>query len=193
MTDRRRNGRLQLVLLAAIFFGPVILAWLLYNPTGSSLPVDTTAHGELIAAVKLVPDASLSVAREDQDSPYPGLWTLVHVGNGTCDEPCQKSLYETRQIRRSLGKEDRRVQRIFFLIGDTPFDTAIAEQHPALKIFASDQALTGEFIAAIEPYDTRDIFLIDPLGNLIMRFTPDTGMKGIHKDLKKLLKISQIG
>ncbi len=193
MSDQRKKGRLQLLLLAAIFFGPVLLAWLLYNPDGNSTSGSSTAHGELITPVKLVPDANLSVPREQQDSPYPGLWTLVHVGTGDCGELCQKSLYETRQVRRSLGKEDRRIQRIFFLTDDTPLDATIAEQHPALTVFASEQILTGEFITAIEPYDTRDVFLIDPLGNLIMRFTPDTGMKGIHKDLKKLLKISQIG
>ena len=193
MSDQRKKGRLQLLLLAAIFFGPVLLAWLLYNPDGGATSGSSTAHGELITPVKLVPDANLSVPREQQDSPYPGLWTLVHVGTGACGKLCQKSLYETRQIRRSLGKEDRRVQRIFFLNDDTPLDAAIAEQHPALKIFASNQILTSEFITAIEPYDTRDVFLIDPLGNLIMRFVPDTDMKGIHKDLKKLLKISQIG
>jgi hypothetical protein len=189
----QRKGRLQLLLLAAIFFGPVLLAWLLYEPGGSLQPGDTTAHGELITPVKLVPDENLSVARDKQDSPYPGLWTIVHIGDGTCDENCAASLYETRQVRKALGKEDKRVQRIFFLLDAAPLNETIAEQHPSLKVFTADDELTLEFITAIEPYNTRDVFLIDPLGNLIMRFTPETGMKDMHKDLKKLLKISHIG
>jgi len=193
MSEPRKNGRLQLILIGAVFFGPLLLAWLLYNPDGGRPPSGTTAHGELITPVKLVPDANLRVPREEQDSPYPGRWTLVHVGDGTCGEPCAQSLYETRQVRKSLGKEDRRVQRIFFLTGDTPLDATIVEQHPGLKIFASGHTLTGEFIAAIEPYGTRNVFLIDPLGNLIMRFSLDTGMKNMHKDLTKLLRISKIG
>ena len=191
--SEQRNGRLQLILVAAIFFGPALLAWLLYDPGGVSRPGSSTAHGELITPVKLVADANLSVPREEQDSPYPGLWTFVHVGSGDCDETCAKSLYETRQVRKALGKEDRRVQRLFFLTDETPLTASIAEQHPWLQIFAVSNPLTNDFIIAIEPYNTQNIFLIDPLGNLIMRFTPDTGMKDMHKDLKKLLKISQIG
>lgn len=193
MADPRKKGRLQLVLIGAVFFGPLLLAWLLYDPGSGLQPVSTTAHGELITPVKLVPDANLSVPREEQDSPYPGRWTLVHVDNGTCSELCTQLLYETRQVRKSLGKEDKRVQRIIFLTGDTPLDATLVEQHPGLTIFAADHTLTGEFIAAIESYGTGNVFLVDPLGNLIMRFAPDTGMKDMHKDLKKLLRISKIG
>ena len=193
MTDLNKGGRLQLILIGAVFIGPFALAWLLYDPDGGWTPEGSTAHGELIAPVKLVPDENLSVPRDEQDSPYPGIWTLAHAGNGACDETCEKSLYKTRQVRKSLGKEDRRVQRIFFLTDAIPLDPAIAGHHPGLKVHGADQALTVEFIRAIEPYDTRDIYLIDPLGNLIMRFTPDTGMKDMFKDLKKLLKVSQIG
>lgn len=193
MFEKRISGRLQLTLIGAVFFGPFLLAWLLYDPDGDPLPGNMTAHGELITPVKLLPDANHGVPREKQDSPYPGRWTLAHVGDGSCDETCAKSLYKTRQVRNALGTEDRNVQRIFFLTGNTPLDPAVIEHHPGLKIFSTDQMLTGEFIAAIEPYDTRDIFLIDPLGNLIVRFTPGTGMKDMHKDLKKLLSVFQLG
>ncbi|MAF83703.1 MAG: hypothetical protein QGH93_09275 [Gammaproteobacteria bacterium] len=191
--QRKKTGRLQLLMLAAVFFGPALLAWLLYNPGGGTPPVGSTANGELITTVKLVPDANLQVPREQQNSPYPGRWTLVHVGDGACNEPCAISLYETRQVRQALGKDDQRVQRILFLLDDTPLNAAIVEQHPGLIVFPSDHLLASAFIAAIEPYSIQDVFLIDPLGNLIMRFTTDIGMKGMHKDLKKLLKISHIG
>ncbi len=193
MTERKTSGRLQLMLIGAVFLGPMFLAWLIYDPDATREATSSTAHGELIAPVKLVPDANLRVPREEQDSPYPGRWTFVHVGSGTCDDTCEKSLYKTRQIRKALGKEDRRVQRVFFLTDNSPLNTAIAEHHPGLQVIASSETLTGEFIAAIELYDTQDIFLIDPLGNLIMRFEPSTGMKDIFKDLKKLLTASQIG
>jgi len=189
----QRNGRLQLVLIAAVFFGPLMLAWLLYDPGSAAPRGSTTAHGELIAVVKLVPDANLGVPREQQNSPYPGRWTLVHVGNGICDERCSTSLYETRQVRKSLGKADQRVQRIYFLLDGTSLDAATAEQHPGLQVFAPNHTLTGEFVAAIKPFDTRSVFLVDPLGNLMMRFAPDTDMKDMPQDLKKLLKISKIG
>ncbi len=193
MIEQQKRGRLQLLLLAAVFFGPVLIAWLLYDPTGSRPAGDTTAHGELLTPVRLVPDANLRVAREDQDSPYPGRWTLVHTGEGACGETCRQALYETRQVRKALGKEDRRVQRILFLSSDAPLDPAVAGEHPSLLVFAADHALAHKFVTAAAPDDAGDIYLVDPLGNLIMRFPAGTGMKGIHRDLKKLLTISQIG
>jgi len=193
MTEQQKRGRLQLLLLAAVFFGPVLIAWLLYDPNGSRPAGESTANGELLTPVRLVPDANLRVAREDQDSPYPGRWTLVHTGEGACSETCREALYETRQVRKALGKEDRRVQRILFLASDAPLDPAVAHEHPGLLIFAADHALAREFVTAAAPEDAGDVYLVDPLGNLIMRFPTGTGMKGIHRDLKKLLTISHIG
>ncbi len=193
MSDQRKKGRRQLILLVTIFFGPMILAWLLYS-TGIGFPsAPSTEHGVLITPVKLVSDTNLSVPREEQDSPYPGRWTLALAADGACNQLCEQLLYEIRQVRVALGKEDRRVQRILFLTSDTPLNAAVLAKHPGLQVLAPENTLTGEFIAAIEPYGTSNVFLIDPLGNLIMYFTPDTGMKGLHKDLKKLLAISQIG
>jgi len=193
MSEKNKQGRLQLVLLATVFFGPLILAWLFY---GLGIDLSTgrsTAHGILIPPVKLVDDASLSLPREEQDSPYPGRWTLALALDGACNNLCEKLLYETRQVRVALGKEDRRVQRIVFLTGDTPLGATVLAKHPGVRVFPADSELAGEFFAAIEPYGTGNVFLIDPLGNLIMRFTADTSMKDMHKDLHKLLTISQIG
>ena len=193
MTTSKKGGRLQLMLIAAVFFGPFILAWLLYDPEQTRNATSSTAHGELIEPVMLVADENLTVAREDQDSPYPGLWTVVHVGDGECAEACQQALYKTRQVRKALGKEDRRVQRFFLLTDDSPLSEAMRREHPGLSIYDAQQPLTTDFLAAVAAYDQQDIFLVDPLGNLMMRFTPNIGMKDIHKDLKKLLKVSQIG
>jgi hypothetical protein len=193
MAKTNKSGRLQLLLIAAVFFGPFFLAWLIYDPEETRLATDSTAHGELIEPVKLVTDEDLAVPREEQDSPYPGLWTIVHVGDGECDLTCEQSLYKTRQVRKALGKEDRRVQRFFLLTDASPLAQNMREEHPGLRIFVAGSDINSEFMAAIAPYDQDDIFLVDPLGNLIMRFTPNIGMKDIHKDLKKLLRVSQIG
>lgn len=193
MIEQQKRGRLQLVLLAAVFFGPILIAWLLYDPSGNTPTGETTANGELLTPVPLVPDANLRVAREDQDSPYPGRWTLVHTGADACAASCRQALYETRQVRKALGKEDRRVQRILFLDSTAPLDPAVTAEHPGLLVFAADGALAQEFLAAATPDNAGDVYLIDPLGNLIMRFPADLSMKGIHRDLKKLLAISHIG
>jgi len=193
MSEQNRKGRLQLVLLMTVFFGPLILAWLVYSLDIDLSAGHSTAHGILITPVKLVDDASLSIPREEQGSPYPGRWTLALALDGACDNLCEKLLYETRQVRVALGKEDRRVQRLVFLTGHTPLNATVLAKHPGVRVFSPDSALAGQFFAAIEPYGTDNVFLIDPLGNLIMRFTADTSMKDMHKDLHKLLTISQIG
>ena len=193
MADPRNRGRLQLLLIAAVFIGPMVAAWLLYDPEGGWAPSGSTHHGELLAPVTLVTDEDLSVPRDEQDSPYPGLWSLVQVGSGACDEYCSRSLYETRQVRRALGKEDTRVQRIMFITDDLPLRDNVAEQHTGLLLFAADSEYTTQFLAAVELQNPNDVYLVDPLGNLIMRFPAGTPMKDIHRDLKKLLSISQIG
>ena len=193
MTDPRTGGRLQLLMIAAIFIGPMIVAWLLYSPEGDWQPPSSTANGELLEPITLVTDEQLNVPREEQNSPYPGLWTLVQVGSGACDEYCSRSLYETRQVRKAMGKEDTRVQRIMLLTDDLPLRENVAREHPGLILFRANSEWTLAFVAAIELQSSNDVYLVDPLGNLIMRFPAGTPMKDMHKDLKKLLSISQIG
>lgn len=201
MNDQQARGRRQLLMLAGIFLGPLVLAFVVYygfdwRPAGRS------QHGELLTSPVMLPDVALVVERgvvDSADAERGGVvprfrrkWSLIVVADDGCPDACQATLYETRQVRKALSRERDRTQRVLMISGE--FDRAtIEQQHPDLVIVADDSPAAAELAATIVTLDRNFIYLADPLGNLMMRFPRDTGMKGIHTDLKKLLKLSRIG
>ncbi len=195
MTDeqfiRQRNrGRLQLVLLAAIFLGPLLVAFVLYYgdiwaPEGQAI------NGQLISPARPLPAALTQAVAGD--SMFTDHWTVLVMHSGRCAEPCQKTLYETRQLRRALGVEMDRVERVWLVTDGQADEQFVANEHPDLKLLpatAGEQALV---IETVGNFEAGEVFLIDPLGNLMMRFPPGLGMRAIHTDIKRLLKLSRIG
>ncbi len=114
-----RRGRRQLVALAALFFVPLAIAfWLYYGPTDWR-PDGGSNKGELIDPARPLPEVSLPKA---DGSPagtgfLRGKWTMLYVGDGTCDERCRKALYLTRQSRIALNKDMDRIQRVLLATG----------------------------------------------------------------------------
>ena len=192
MLDPRTKGRTTLLLVAAVFLGPIALAYLLYFGGDSWRPAATTEHGELLTALPVLSDATL-VGSGAGAASFRGKWSLVYVNDGKCGEACRAALYETRQVRQALGRDRDRVQRVFCLTGTAADRQFLQRDHPDLILLEADLAAAREFVAAISGHPVEDIFLVDPLGNIMMRFPRDTGMKGIHADIQKLLKISRIG
>ena len=123
-----------------------------------------------------------------------GRWTLVHLVSARCDEACRERIYYTRQIRAALGQDIPRVRRLVLAADGrgTRGLAGILHQHPQLTVVAagSDASLVRQFPGPIAP---ATVFLVDPLGNLMMRFGPDVEADGILEDLEKLLKLSRIG
>jgi len=192
MVDSRTPGRLRLIMLGAIFLGPLFIAYFLYG-SGGWRPAAGTEHGELLEHPGLLPATPLTSGGGDAPANFHGKWSLIVVDEDQCGETCKEVLRETRQVRRALGRDRDRVQRLFYLNDGDPDREFFTNEHPGL-IVLEPQSLAGqELLAAIGDREVGDVFLADPLGNLIMRFPNGTGMKGIHKDLKLLLKISRIG
>ena len=190
-----RSARKLLVpiLLALLFVGPFATAIFLYFYGGDDWrPAGSVAHGVLI-------ENPSSLGREPLQLPdgsataFVGKWSLLYVGKGDCDTACQQALYEIRQVRQALGRETSRVQRYFIATSGTPDAELIRSAHPDLIVI--DAAVTGsnQVLAALGSYSEADVFVVDPLGNIMMRFPAGTSMKDMHKDLSLLLKASTIG
>lgn len=188
MPDSRTWGRLKFLAIAAVFLGPLIASFALYygelwRPSGS------TEHGTLILPPRVVPE---SVTADGAELPLRGRWSLVIMTEGECDPLCRDTLYETRQLRLALGRERDRVQRVWLAPAEAGTSGLVAE-HPDLRVASlaspSGRAL-AESVGASEP---GEVLVVDPLGNLMLRFPPDTGMRDIHTDLKRLLRASMIG
>jgi len=192
MNDRTRQrvGRLQLLLVAAVFLGPLIVAAWMYYQGGSLQPLGRTNHGALLEPIE-------NLANELPDSAIHGLyeqsWVLLYAQNTACDTDCQDALYKLRQSRLMLGKEMDRLTRVF-LHGNTPPDTVfLAEEHAGLMTI-EDGNLT-RLLNNRKPagLPANGYYLIDPLGNLVMYFRPDLDPSEMVDDIKHLLKLSRIG
>lgn len=191
MTDEpRKSGRLQLLLIAAVFIGPLIAAFWLYSGDSTLRPEGRSNHGALLEPIVNLADETPGSAVVEQ---FDRLWILLYMSSAECEEPCRNALYTARQARLMLGKEMDRVSRVF-LHGETPPDTVfLAEEHPGLTTI-EDSGLAG-LLNNKRPPDVPagGYFLIDPHGNLVMYFRPDLEPADMVDDIKHLLRLSRIG
>jgi hypothetical protein len=185
-----RNWR-PVVLLVVIFIAPLASAFWLYY--GSSWrPAHRTNHGTLIDPAVSLP--SLPAAGSSGDLLH-GKWSLVVVGNGQsgCDEECRSALTYARQTWLSLGKLSPRVQRVL-LAGEGCCDRDyLRDEHQGLAVAQMPEGAVARVRTAIPPPHENTIFVVDPLGNVMMRYDVRQDPKGLREDLKNLLELSHIG
>jgi len=196
-----RRGRRRLLALAALFFVPLAIAfWMYYGPTGWR-PSGDASKGDLIEPAR--PLAEIALTTMDGEATAPSLlrgkWTMLYVGDGLCDDRCRKALYLTRQSRIALNKDMDRVQRVFLVTGRCCDRGFLATEHPDLVVATVEDAASA---ALLEPFPTYGgvpiagagrIYLVDPLGNLLMSYAPTAPDKALLSDVKKLLRLSHIG
>ncbi len=182
-----RRGRIQILLLALVFFGPLMLAiWMYYGDgrAGSDAGVN---YGEL-----LDPPITLD-AKTHFDSGTRGRWTLLYLPSGDCDERCDRALIDMRQIRLATGREIDRIERA--VVSSQP-PAGLAEllaAQPGLLVISNETEHGAAINAAFGTLEREHIYILDPLGNLIMKYPSPPDRKGFLRDLKKLLKYSRIG
>jgi hypothetical protein len=203
---RARNLRM-LAVLAGLFVLPLLLAFYMYYGTDWR-PTKRVNHGTLISPVRSLPTVSLrqvKLTAPDGSTTPPGFessppdlmrnkWSMVYIGAGNCDEPCRQALYVMRQTRLSLNNEMSRVERVFFTTGNCCTWEFLEHEHTGLVVVDATtpeaSRLLHEFPADGRPYS---LFIVDPLGNLMMSYDARQNPKGLLEDLRKLLRLSHIG
>lgn len=194
-----RVSRMKLLALLASFIVPLVLAasWLYYVRTsGGELGV--SARGQLIHPAVYLEPFSLSERGADEFNreSLRGIWTLVYAPVGDCTDVCQKNIYHMRQVRLSLVQRLTRLQRALILETEDQVAQELLAEHPGLRVLSGDRSSVVSQIQAAEgdmPESPDALYLIDPLGNLMMRFPADLNPKSMLKDIKHLLKVSRIG
>ena len=182
--------RTTLWLILAVCLAPFIasiLAYLWWEPEnhvnyGALLP-----PRPLPAARLVLPDGSPFELAQLR-----GKWVFVTVDSGGCDEYCRQKLWKIRQVRRAQGKYMERIERLWLVSDDAKPDPAVLKEYEGT--YAATAA--GSPILAELPFEAaqRDhIYLVDPLGNVMMRYPLDADPSRMRKDLVRLLKVSQIG
>jgi hypothetical protein len=188
--QEKGKGRVQLLLIAAVFLGPLALAAWLYFAGQDLTPAGRTNNGALLQPITNLKDA---VPASPLHTSNDGYWVLLYANGAPCGEACLHSLYTLRQSRLMLGKEMDRLVRVF-LHGDTVPDTVLlADEHKGL-IALQDSSLK-DLLDNKKPTDLEagGYYLVDPLGNLVMYFRPDIDPGAMVEDIKHLLELSRIG
>jgi hypothetical protein len=184
-----------LYLLLAVCLAPVIASYTAYYllPPGGR-----TNYGALIEPQRPLP--ALDLHRLD-GSAVPaaslrGSWTMVQVDAGACDAACEKKLWKMRQVRLTAGRDADRVRRLWLIVDEAPLATMLMREYDGtLFLRALPGEVAGYLPVADDPSATLadHIWLIDPLGNLMLRWPKDADPNRMKKDLGKLLKASGIG
>jgi cytochrome oxidase Cu insertion factor (SCO1/SenC/PrrC family) len=199
---RRRRGRRQLLILAAIFFVPLAVAFWLYYGGSGWRPVGGTNKGDLIEPAVPLPAVPLTRADGTRTAAdfLRGSWTVAYLGDGACDERCRKALYLSRQTRIALNKDIDRVQRVFLATGGRVDAAFLAAEHPDLTVVLigadpDSQSLLALIpaIGGVAPAAAGRLYLVDPLGNLMLSYSATSPDKALLTDVKKLLRLSHIG
>jgi len=119
-------------------------------------------------------------------------WVYLTVQPANCDARCQRKLYLMRQARTAQNENMLRVERVWVIVGDGKPDAQLLAAHPGLHLArVTDIAKLAHLPLRQDAGAT--IFLIDPLGNLVLRYDDRSSPQGMLKDLGRLLRYSGLG
>lgn len=196
-----RTSRTQLWVLIGLFFVPLFVAFVMYYGFAGWRPSGSTNKGDLITPARPI-ETGVLLNPQDQrleEDVMKGKWSLVFIGDGQCDARCREALTLIRQTRLALNDDASRVQRMFLATANCCDLDYLTTEHEGLITARveeeSDRALLATFPRYQDvPVETAGrIYIVDPLGNLMMSYASDAPPKALLEDLRKLLKLSRIG
>lgn len=156
-------------------------------------PAQHMNHGELLETRPL----PATVLQEVSGRQFPfeslrGKWLLLTVQPASCDARCRLKLYYMRQVRTAQNENMMRIERLWLVTGEGNPAAELLAEHPGLRV----ARLTDPGWLSALPVQreaAEHIYLIDPLGNLVLRYNAESNPQGMLKDLLRLLKVSRIG
>ncbi len=179
----RRKGRLQLLLILLGVIGPMILATGMYK-LNFWVPEGRSYHGELIGNGQTRADIGVP-AQEDR-------WQMLVTAPKDCAVDCQQLVYLARQIQIGLGRDASRASHALAVAQtlNSDYATKLQREYPQLQRYSLD---LPTYIKGAQSNDAPHLWIIDPHGNLVLRYDPSVKGKDLLNDLRHLLKLSNIG
>lgn len=179
----RRKGRLQLILVLLVAIGPMILATGMYK-LQFWVPDSRSYHGELIGNGQS--RADLGVQSDESR------WQLLVSAPQGCAADCQQLVYVARQIQIGLGQDSSRASHALAVAQplDADYSTKLTREYPKLQRYPLDLSLYNKAAPGVE---TPQLWIVDPHGNLVLRYDAKVNGKDLLNDLRQLLKLSNIG
>jgi hypothetical protein len=213
--QQKKNGRIKMLLILLVCLAPVIASYFTYYVIK---PTDRTNYGELIDPAQH-PMPQLGATTLDGQpialDAYKGKWILLEADGGDCKEACSDKLLVMRQERLMQGKEMDRIERVWLVTDDTPLDTVLMREYDGTHMLRVKREVLEKWLPAAPGGSVTDaIYIVDPVGNLMMRFPKaverpkagaaqdemdayrkkiNTEHAKIKKDITKLLTASSIG
>jgi cytochrome oxidase Cu insertion factor (SCO1/SenC/PrrC family) len=172
------SAKAKIALIFALCAAPIVFGTLAYL---------LGWHGQAGNYGELIPPRTLEAPAFQ---PLRGKWVLVTFDPASCGPACERKLYVVRQVRRAQGAGAERIDRLWLVTGGgAPKPELLAAIAGSYVQPAERGAKAGEFPGDPERY----IYLVDPLGNLMMRYPREPDPAKMIKDLERLLKVSRVG
>lgn len=185
-----RAGRWKMLLLFLVCASPVIASYFMYYVVR---PEGRRNYGELIDPQRPMPVLS-GVNAQGQTVPLSALkdqWLLISVADSACNEVCQQHLYLQRQLRETLGREKDRLDWVWLRTGATELAEPLRLATASAQVLHVDATALSEWLVPAPGQRIEDhLYVVDPLGNWMMRFPADFDPKQAKRDLDRLLRAS---
>jgi hypothetical protein len=172
----------------AVCLAPVVasyLAFYVFQPSGR------TNYGTLITPT---PVPAMPLARLDGRAfsfdELAGKWTMVVAAGGACDERCTAALLQMRQQRLMTGKERERVERVWLITDDANPSPALLRDFEGTHLVRAAAGPTSAFLVGDGGHPEGHVWLVDPMGNLMLRWPREPEPQRVKKDLARLLTAS---
>jgi len=192
--QQRKRGRWMLWLVLLVCASPMIASYFTFyvlkpekrNNYGTL--IDQRAHPVPAMAATTLDGKPAALEQ------FKGKWVMLMAAPGACIDACRKQLFAMRQLRLMQGKEMERIERVWLILDAEPLDTMVIREYDGTHMLRADAKAVANWLPADPGTGVSDhIYLIDPLGHLMMRFPKDPEPRKVHKDIYKLLKASSVG
>jgi len=177
------TARKEFWLLLAMFILPIAFGKLFFYANPNYFSESTVNYGELVRPVIATDEGDIEI---DGASSLQGIWTMVYFSS-RCDDTCEKAVADMKTIRTLMNADMRRIQRMIIIENNS---TPTVNDETLIKASIASEKLTQ----SLKKYTENSIYLIDPIGNIMLYYEPQNiDIRLVIKDLKRLFKYSRIG
>ena len=185
-----RMGRWKMLLILLVCASPVIASYFTYYVIR---PEGRRNYGELIDPQRPMPEL-VGMNAEGQSVPLTQLrnqWLFISVADSACDAQCERHLYLQRQLREGMGKEKDRLDWVWLRTGDAALPERLLPAVQAATVLHVDAAALAQWLAPAPGAALQDhLYVVDPIGNWMMRFPADADPARVRRDLDRLMRAS---
>lgn len=201
-TPARKRSLMPMLLVFLCSLAPIVAAFVVYmNPQW--WPDESSNYGTLVSPQRPMPAANDLKLTTLDGKPFDlqslkGKWLLVAADGAECPESCARKLYITRNTHASQGKNVDRLARVWFITDDAPVPQKVLEAYQGTVMLRVNPDQLAHYLlardtAAGQPGLQDPIWVIDPLGNLMMQYPAQADGVKVRKDISKLVYNSRIG